>query len=470
MGKKKTKKKKRKKTSVSWTDKVIKILRNFRIRTYLNRANPGQLLVLGYLLVMLTGFGLLSLPFVHKQHVSVLDNLYIATSAMSTTGLVTVPVSDTYNFFGQLIILLLFQVGGLGYMSLGSFFVLAGKKRMSNLSVKIFYSEFNLPEGFRLYRFVRQIVYFTLGIEIAGAIALWVIFHSSGVSDAAWMAVFHSVSAFCTAGFSLFNRNFIDFSGNTGLNVVISILSLSGAIGFIVFTDLFNTIAHKKKKNTFTTRIIIRYMLIVLIGGTFIFYLTTKQTNNFQGTHRVMISFFQVMTSITTVGFNTYPVHSLPHASLLLLTLFMVVGASPSGTGGGMKSTTIAALFAEMSSVIFHHRRPALMRIPIPRHRIRIAIAVFLFYSIVLFLGLFVMLLSDTGASLYAVLFESTSALGTVGLSMGITSHLTITGKLVSIILMFLGRIGPLSFGIAFMSNLREPETHQKEEDIVVEE
>jgi trk system potassium uptake protein TrkH len=157
------------------------------------------------------------------------------------------------------------------------------------------------------------------------------------------------------------------------------------------------------------------------------------------------------MTSITTVGFNTYSVTKIPHAPLFLLTIFMIIGASPSGTGGGIKSTTITALYAEMKSIISGKSGPILLHNKIPEHRIRLAVGNFIFYITVLITGIYLLLLTENDKNNYDVIFEATSALGTVGLSRGITSGLTILGKVIIIMLMFLGRIGPLSFGMTFM-------------------
>lgn len=280
--------------------------------------------------------------------------------------------------------------------------------------------------------------------------------------------LFTATSAFSTTGFSLFNNSFEGFRNNFCLNFTIALLSISGAMGFIVFSDLYEYLTGRKKQVTFTSRIILKFTLLVILAGTLIFFISIEDLKNIKSDERLLIAFFQSMTSITTVGFNTYPVANIPNAPLFLLTIFMLIGASPSGTGGGIKSTTVTALFAEMKSIVSGNGKPVLFGNIIPEHRIRLAVANFFFYIIVLMIGIYLLLLTENNKNNFDIIFEATSALGTVGLSRGITGGLSILGKIIIIMLMFLGRIGPLSFGMAFMASRNGNNNHEPKEDIIV--
>jgi len=462
-----SKKKKKKKKKQSRFNTVKEKITRYYDRI-IRQASPGRLLILGYFLLIIAGLGLLSLPFAQKEHVGFLDNLFISASALSTTGFVTVGVASHYNFIGQLIVLLLIQLGGMGYMTVASFIMLAREKPISKMSVKILNDEFNLPENFNIVHFIKETVYFSAAIELAGAVALYIIFQVKGISHPVWSAVFHSISAFSTAGFSLFPGSFVQFSNNLALNLVIALLSIAGGLGFIVFTEIYDRITRHKKDFSFTTRIILRVTLIMLVAGTLIFFLSVEDLKKLSVGERLLVSFFQSMTALTTVGFNTYPVASIPHAPLFLMTIFMLIGASPSGTGGGIKSTTVTALFAEMKSIVSGRKKAALFGNSFPEHRMRLAVASFFFYMTILVTGIYLLLMTEQGKSTFDVIFEGTSALGTVGLSRGITSSLSSAGKIIIMLMMFLGRIGPLSFGIAFMSSEKNKNKFEKEEDVAV--
>ena len=201
--------------------------------------DPIKLVVLGYLAYMMAGWGLLSLPVSQPAGVEVgaLDNLFIAASAVSTTGLVTVDPGTSYSAFGQAVILILIQAGGLGYMTFSSFVAISLSTRMSRFRHQVTSTAFALPTGFEPRRFIRRVVVFSLVAESLGALALWAAFVEAGVDDPVWSAVFHSVSAFCTAGFSLYATSFEGFASNVWVLVILSVLSLLGAIGFIVLSE-----------------------------------------------------------------------------------------------------------------------------------------------------------------------------------------------------------------------------------------
>ena len=426
------------------------------------RTNPAKLLVVGYAGYMLAGWLLLSLPFAHEGTVEAIDNFFIAVSAVSTTGLVTVDPGSNYSFFGELIILLLIQVGGVGYMTIGSFAVMATAHKLSPLREKMTRAAFALPKDLKPGHFILTVVIFTLVCEAIGALALYFIFAGAGQDDAIWSAIFHAVSAFCTAGFSLNPNSFEAYSGNVGLNVVISVLSLLGAMGFLVIHDVWRNFTSAAFHLGFTTKVILRITGAFLFIGTLVLFVADPGIAALQPTERLLAAFFQTMTATTTVGFNTVPIGALSMSVLMVLFVLMAVGASPSGTGGGLKTTTFAALLAIMRSTLKQRSRVRFFKRPIAASRLQAAGASAVYFIVLLAVAVFLLGLTDPQFTFDRVVFEVISALGTVGLSMGITGDLSLLGKLIIIVLMTAGRVGILTFGIAIAMH---DETRAEEED-----
>jgi trk system potassium uptake protein TrkH len=438
-----------------------------RFRRFLVGLHTAKLVLLGYLSYILIGAALLCLPFVqHGPGARPIDNLFVATSAVSTTGLVTVSVSDSYNFLGQLIVLALIQLGGVGYMTVGSFIILSRKAELSTTRSEISKTVFSLPNSFRIDKFIRSVIVFTLVIESLGAVALYFIFRRGGDGAAVWSAIFHSVSAFCTAGFSLYNNSFEGYANNFWLNLVISVLSYLGALGFIVCVDCWRRLQGKIQRVTLTTKIILWTTLWLAVAGTALMFFGEPSIRTKPLDQRLLAAFFQAMTAMTTVGFNTIPISQISRASLLVLTILMVIGASPSGTGGGLKTTTFSAIIGVMRSALRGDREVRFWNRTVPRERVWVAMASLGFYLLTLVLGTYLLELTETCAFEQSV-FEAASALGTVGLSTGITAALSPLGKIVVTLLMFSGRLGPITFGMALFFR-RPPIGKRQEEDLAV--
>lgn len=432
----------------------------------LETINPAKVLLLGYASYVVLGWFFLSLPLSQSVPVSNIDNFFTATSAVSTTGLVTVDPSLSYTFFGELVILFLIQLGGIGYMTFGSFVILSTRHKMSSFRTSLTKSAFALPADFEIGRFIKMVVIFTLVCEAIGAIALYIIFLGDDVDGALWNAIFHSISAFCTAGFSLNNNSLMDFVDNPMLNFVIAALAYTGAIGFIVATDIWQRLTGKQKYLHFTTKIILEVTLWFAVVGTILLFVIEPSVQSMPPWQRLMASFFQVMTASTTVGFNTIDIGGLSAAIIMLMYVFMIFGASPSGTGGGLKSTTLAALLGLIKSTLKRRETVRIHKRELSQERLQIATASFAFYMVVLTAAM-ILLLASENAAFDVILFEAISALGTVGLSMGLTGDLTVLGKLIIILLMLMGRVGILTFGIAMAMHDESPE-EEKDDDLVV--
>ncbi|WP_299964327.1 potassium transporter TrkG [uncultured Roseobacter sp.] len=437
-------------------------MRLLRLRAVLVQTNPAKLLLMGYLSYIILGWALLSLPWAQAVPVPALDNLFISASAVSTTGLVSVNPGASYSFFGELVILLLIQLGGLGYMTVGSFIVLTTQDRISRLRREATRKAFNLPEDVKPRTFIRSVVRFTFICEAVGAAILYLLFRQQEVENPLWSAIFHSVSAFCTAGFSLFSNSFESFSAHAGITLTISALSILGAMGFLIVVDASRTLSGRAPHLGFTSKVIMRMTLLFLLIGTLIVMVVEPGIAALPPSERLLTAFFQVMTASTTVGFNTYPIGALSHAVLVVFFFLMIIGASPAGTGGGLKTTSFAALIGLVRSTTKGRDRIRFFKRDIPLQRLQNATASLSYYLVLLAVALFLLLLTEAGKPFEQVMFEVISALGTVGLSMGITGDLSDLGKLIVVALMTAGRVGILTFGIALATH---DETREEERD-----
>ena len=366
--------------------------------------------------------------------------------------------------------MVLFQLGGIGYLTFTTFMILSTTRKITRWHKKILSSEFTLPKTIEIKDFLKSVVLFTFFMELIGAILFFIAFKLDGMnsSTAIWSSIFHSISAFCTAGFSLFNSGFTSYVDNGFINFIISFLAIAGSLGFIVVTDFVYWAKDRKHTLSFTTKIVLFGFLILLSFGFLFFYFTEPSITLLEGKSRIYGAFFQAMTAMTTVGFNTvdFGVFALP---MLLVTIFlMYIGASPSGTAGGMKITTLTAVISIMKSRIRGDKRITFLGRTIPFERLYIATSSFIFYTSLIGLGTFLLTFTED-FDLRQLLFEASSALGTVGLSMGITGDLSSLGKIIIIILMFIGRLGVLTFGLAIWSkDIDQEEPTVLEGDIAV--
>lgn len=450
-----------------------------RVVDVLKKIPPVWAIVGGYAAYIAALFCLLSLPIAVEQtsEVNWLDNAFTAVSAVSTTGLVTVDVGASYSLWGEGFILLAIQVGGLGYMTLGSFVLLAINHTLDGTRLRIGRLAFHLPPTFALRRFLLRVVAYTFCVEAAGAMVLcWEFSRTLDGSSWLWAGVFHSVSAFCTAGFSIFPDSLEGYSANMRVNATIAILSLAGALGFILFNDLWEKIRNWRDHRFSLTS---KFILIASIGSisssAVFLYLTESQFAEMAWQEHALVSIFQAVSALTTVGFNTYPISGISHSSLFLMVLLMTLGASPAGTGGGLKSTTwmtgLAALFSALGHG--HSNRVYALGREIPTRRVVAAFAAITLYLLCLFVGIFLLLLVSPTTPIADLMFEAVSALGTVGLSTGITSDLSGAALWTVIALMFVGRVGPLTIALALAAMLPDSDrdgkaTATREEDLAL--
>jgi trk system potassium uptake protein TrkH len=317
---------------------------------------------------------------------------------------------------------------------------------------------------------------FTLSIEFIGALILWICFWHAETPHPLWAAIFHSVAAFCTAGISVFPDNLESFADNSAICMTIAMLSLLGGIGFIVMDDLYRSIKSKSLRTTLTTRIILVATFgAIFVGTVFLFF--DPHLAEFSLQKRILTAFFQTVSALTTAGFKTVPIGSLAGATAVIIIILMTLGASPSGTGGGLKTTTWSAAIAAILTFFRGQEEITFFRSKVPHGRTTAAFASIALYMITFAMGVYCLLLFDTQPFEYVV-FEVASALGTGGLSYGITPDLSIAGKIVIMILMYIGRLGVVSLALGavalYRDILHEPEESDKpkppikEDDIVL--
>ena len=443
----------------------LKAMARFRIALF--NMSPAKLLLSGYVSYMLIGWALLCLPFAQQVPVAAVDALFIATSAVSTTGLVTVDPGGSFTLFGEIVILLLIQAGGLGYMTIGSFATLAILGKLPGMRARAAKHAFNLPAHVKPKHFVVSVVVFTFTVEAIGAALLFAIFTANGEDGALWLAIFHSVSAFCTAGFSLFSTSFEAYAANPWLNIVIATLSILGAMGFLIVVDTWRTLTGQARWLGFSSKVIVRMTLIFLLVGTVILFVVEPSIRSLEPVERLLAAFFQTMTATTTVGFNTVPIGGMGAAALMVLFFLMIIGASPAGTGGGLKTTSFAALVGLVRSTLKGRDRVRYLKRVVPNDRLQLATASLAYYFALAGTAMFLLFLTEPGAAFEIVMFEVISAMGTVGLSMGLTGELSTLGKLIVVVLMTAGRVGILTFGIAVASH-DESRDEEADNDLVL--
>jgi len=444
-------------------------------RFFLKGLNHVQLLVLGYLLIVILVACLLMLPISSAHHgtQSFLDALFTATSGISTTGLTVVDIGSYYSLFGQIVLMLDFQIGGIGYMSL---YILMAYLLSKGTSYKIKNIAKESMAGAEIGSsrpFFRMVIIWTLLFEIVGGIILCLFWMNRySVPKSIYLGMFHSISAFCTAGFCLFPNSMMPYKSSILVNMTISLISLAGGIGFFVLIDIFQMGKYQlTRKVRFRLSLHSKLTLIVttclLVAGTLILLSVGKWDSSVHFPQRFMEASFQTISASTTDGFNTVNIGALTPSCLVMLILLMFVGASPGSTGGGIKTTTLGVLLLSVRSHLRGQSDTNYFGRRIPQEIIGKAYSVFFLFVAVIIADLLLLCVTER-ASFLQILFETTSALGNTGLSMGITSQLSDVGKSALTVTMFIGRVGPLTIGLAMIGELKQARFRYPEEHVFV--
>lgn len=447
------------------------------------KLKPPQVVALSFLIAIIIGTILLSLPIAHngKGGVSLIDSVFTSTSAICVTGLIVRDTPNDWSPFGQGIIFILFQTGGLGIMTLSTFFaVLLGRKLTLKENVVI-QGALDHNRVYGTKELIKYIVGLTVVMELLGASLLflrWGYIESWPFKERLAKSVFHAVSAFCNAGFSLFSNSFMGFEGDVYINIIMIFLIFLGGIGFVVIFDVlkgvFTIREYRKSRLSLQSKIVLgTSLLLIILGAALIFAL--ENNNAMRGMafkEKLLGSIFQAVTP-RTAGFNTLSISNFAPATLMVLLLLMFIGASPGSTGGGIKTCTFAIVMAAAWHMSKNRDRVFMFERTIPRTVVRRAILIFVLALMWIFLATLIFIGFErnnlgTDNLFIRSLFEVTSAFGTVGLTTGITPQLSMIGKILITITMFVGRIGPLTLALAVAIKEEKIDYTYPEEKVMV--
>ncbi len=416
------------------------------IRKLFRKLSAGQIIALGFAAVILIGSGLLMLPCSIRpgQSIRYIDALYTATSAVCVTGLIAIDAGTAFTPLGQFFLALLIQVGGLGVTTVGAGIILAMGKKIDLKARNLIHEAGNLETGRNAIRFVKSVLVTTLTIELIGAAVSFVVFvQDYPPLQALGISLFHAVAAFNNSGFDNLghsgqlyaNENLFAYHDNILLNLVTMGLIVLGGIGFLVIREVLKK-KWRWKKYSMHAKVVITTSLVLTVVGTLLLKLA-------QPSESWMGAFFQSITT-RTAGFSTTNIATYSKAALLCMTVLMIIGASPGSTGGGIKTTTFFVLLKGIYGAATNRSEKA-FKYAIPAGLFRKAAVIALLAVGLVVCATFCLLLMDPQVPFADALFEMTSAFGTVGLSTGITSGLSVGSKLLSILVMFIGRLGPLT-------------------------
>lgn len=435
-----------------------------------------QFIALGYILIIFTGAILLSTPFASRSHMVTpfLTALFTSTSATCVTGLVLVDTASHWNFFGQLVIISLIQIGGLGFITIGIFFSLFMRHKIGLRQRGLIRESFNINDIGGVVKLTKKVLLGTFIIEGIGAIFLSIRFiESFGIIKGIWFGIFHSISAFCNAGFDLMGVKYgqyaslTAFSGDVIVNIVIMSLILIGGIGFIVWDDISKNKLNFKRYR-FHSKIVLSVSLILVFGGGLIFYFT-EGSGIFSGMgfrERVLSSLFAAI-SPRTAGFNTTDTMKMSQAGKLLTVVLMFIGAGSGSTAGGIKISTFFVLMACIHSEINKKYSIDAFGRRIEEAAIKSSLAISSLNMLLIISSTMVILMFQNMSEI-DVIYEVTSAMSTVGMTVGITRDMSTLPRIILIILMYLGRVGGLSFALSFTQNKKVPKLKSIAESISV--
>ncbi len=456
---------------------------------WLKKLSPVQVIVYGFILVILTGSVLLTLPFSSAEgnFTSFLDSLFTATSAVCITGLTVVDTYSHWSVAGKVIIFLLIQIGGLGFMTMVTTIFMALRRKITFRERTILQESLNLNQRSGLLQFAGYILKFTFTVEGIGAVLLFFEFvrHYS-VKESIFYGIFHSVSAFCNAGFDILgNSSLAAYAENSYFSGVIILLIVIGGLGFTVWAELTSALFYKLKhkvtlryvlkKLSLHTKLSVTITLILILMG-IVFFFFAEYNNpltlgelTFKG--KITAAAFQSVT-LRTAGFYTISQNALKFGSKFMAILLMAIGGSPAGTAGGMKTVTIGIIMLSVWAVIKGKDSVNVFGRSINMYTLQKALAVVTMVFLFIICGTMVLCFTEanSGFQFVDLLYETVSAIATVGLTTGITPSLSSVGKIVIIIGMFLGRLGPITVAIAISSKQKETENliHYPQEDIMV--
>lgn len=435
----------------------------------LRELSTTRKIMLFFLFAVLVGSVLLSLPISHAKGVSVsyIDALFTATTAVCVTGLVTLPTYSTWSVFGQIVLLILIQIGGLGIVTVMSGFMIGFHKRIGIGGRMLIQDAFNLNTLSGIIGFTKKVLIGTFIVEGVGALMYMTVFIPQFGLKGIWISIFNSISAFCNAGIDIISDNSLcDYVLNPMINLTSSLLIILSGIGYIVWWDFIGVIKEFPTKKfkcfrdlTFHSKIAITVSLILIFAGGFLFFIfefnNPDTIGNYNVFEKMMVAIFQSITT-RTAGFASVPQENLTNASSFVSLILMFIGGSPTGTAGGIKTVTAAVLVASAIATIKNKDETSMFHRSIPKASVNKSVAVIAVSFAIMSIST-ILLCFITNADIMDILYETVSATATVGLTRNFTSTLNIWGKLVIIFTMYLGRVGPISLFIALNSQKHAP-------------
>jgi len=452
-----------------------------------NRTNASRLIFLSFLGTILAGAFLLTLPFATQTPgcMNVVDALFTAASATCVTGLIVVDTGSYFTPFGKTVILVLIQLGGLGIMTMSTFFLIMLGRRLTMKDRITMRDTLGEKEIKGVKGLILMIVGMTILLEAIGAALLTLRFfrvYHYPINKAIIHGIFHSVSAFCNAGFSLYHDSLMRFGGDWAITGIMGGLVLLGGIGFVVWYNLTHWYFWRRDR-TRRGRLRLQTKIALAMSGIllvimFLFLLAVEWNNTLEGLtvgEKICRSIFQAITP-RTAGFNTMPIDRLNPATLWITIVMMFIGASPGSTGGGIKTCTFAVILATVYRMVTGRRQVVIRKKSIAEHISTKAISIAIISLVVIFIACTLLLLVESTTSrqycgnsyMGSLIFESVSAFGTVGLSVGVTPHLSYLGKIVIILTMYVGRIGPLTLALLIGRKVQPPAVIRYPEESVM--
>lgn len=443
------------------------------IKEYLKRLSPSRKLILGFLLAIIVGTLLLMMPFSLNEgkQLSFISSLFTIVSAICVTGLTVVDISTTFSPIGTTIIIFFIQLGGLGVMTFSSIIFLAMGKKMTFHERELLKEERNAASSGEIADFIKKLLLVVFTIESIGAIILTTQFMGlMNFPKAVYFGIFHSISAFCNAGFALFSDNLEGFKGNVVVNLTIGYLITLGGIGFAVITSFITVVRRGVDRFNLTSKMAILISIILTLLGMILFFLLEYSNPNtlkeLPFSQKLLASYFQSVT-LRTAGFNTIPLGHLRASTIFISCILMFIGASPGSTGGGIKTTTFGVIMFYVIGIAKRKENIEVFNRRIDWEILNRALAI-LVIAITYVAFVITCILVIEGLTIEQVAFEVISAFGTVGLTLGITPTLTVASKLLLIVTMFIGRLGPLTFALAIGENKKKAISKYPKENILV--
>ncbi len=437
------------------------------------RLSPVQLIALYFFLAIVIGGSLLALPFAHApgHDISFLDAIFTATSAICVTGLAVVDTGSSYSLLGQIVIMLLIQAGGLGIVTLGTLVAFASGRRVGFRERMNLQTQLNAFQVGGVVRLIQRILLLTVVIELVGFVLLWTRFAPlEGPGRGLYFALFHSISSFNNAGFGLYPNNLMRFVHDPVVNFTIMSLIILGGLGFIVEMNLISRYREGRKiPFTLHTKTVLALTAVLIVMGALVLLLLewSHSLAELPFWQKLMAALFQSVTP-RTAGFNTVDYAQMDESSLLFTMLLMFIGASPGSTGGGIKTVTFFVLIGSVWSISRGRGELTVFGRRIALDTVIKSAVISVLSMLIIGAMITLLILTDPEKDSLKLAFEAVSAFGTVGLSTGITGAMSELGKVILILLMYLGRIGPLTFTLALIEGTPDKKIRYPVEEVVI--